>query len=142
MSIYKTLFKIVEPCFGNQNAAEGVGIGNLPDEVGQALAGDVEYRLHQVMEEAAKFMSHGKRSRLTVSDVDYALQALNMDPLWGFTAPEPPAYRRLNLQNANIFYLDDEEIDLAKMLQTPLPPVPREISYTGKPFRRRRCSPS
>lgn len=115
-----------------QDAGESCGIANLPDEVGLALAGDVEYRLHQVMEEAAKFMSHGKRGRMTVSDVDYALKALNLDPLWGFSAPEPPAYRRINTGNANIYYVEDEEIDLAKMLQTPLPPIPREMSYTGE----------
>lgn len=33
-----------------QDVAESVGIANLPDEVATALAGDVEYRLWEIIE--------------------------------------------------------------------------------------------
>lgn len=115
----------------SQDVAESVGIGSLPDEVASALAGDVEYRLHQVIEEAVKFMNHGKRTKLTTKDVDYALKTKNIDPLWGFTSPDPPAFRKVAVPNGNVYFVDDEEVDLSKVLQTPLPPIPREVSYTG-----------
>lgn len=35
---------------GSQDVAEALGITNLPDPVASALASDVEYRIHQVIE--------------------------------------------------------------------------------------------
>ena len=97
-----------------------------------ALAGDVEFRLHQIIQEAAKFMHHARRTKLKVEDIDYALKAKNIEPLWGFAAPEPPAYRKTSTPHGNVYFLDDEEIDLTRVLQTPLPPMPRDISYERK----------
>jgi len=43
------------------------------------LAGDVEYRLHFLLQEAKKFMVHGKRSTLMPEDVEHAMEALNVE---------------------------------------------------------------
>ena len=32
-----------------QEVAESIGINNLPDEIAEKLASDVEYRIHQVV---------------------------------------------------------------------------------------------
>jgi transcription initiation factor TFIID subunit 6 len=62
----------------------------IPDAVVSALASDVEYRIHQVIEvlvklyfgvcksdkEAARFMRHGRRTMMTTSDIDQALRVL------------------------------------------------------------------
>jgi hypothetical protein len=53
----------------------------------------VEYRLHLIIQEAKKFMVHGKRATLLPEDVEYAMEALNVevgDDAWLAT---PPAYR-------------------------------------------------
>lgn len=42
------------------------------------MAGDVEYRLNLVIQEAQKFMRHAKRTTMVPGDIDYALQALNV----------------------------------------------------------------
>lgn len=43
------------------------------------LASDVEYRLHFLLQEAKKFMVHGKRSTLMPEDVEHAMEALNVE---------------------------------------------------------------
>lgn len=91
----------------------------------------MEYRLREVVEESLKFMRHGHRNKLTVQDVDYAMKAKNIEPLWGFSAPEPPNFKKANSAFGNVYFVEEEEVDLTRLLHAPLPPVPREMSYTG-----------
>jgi transcription initiation factor TFIID subunit 6 len=82
-------------------AAEAMGIASLSDEVaqvhacgparcggsvcaelggvGQAVAGDLEYRLREIVQEAAKFTRHSRRKRLTTDDINSALRARNIE---------------------------------------------------------------
>lgn len=39
----------------------------------------MEYRLHLIIQEAKKFMVHGKRATLLPEDVEYAMEALNVE---------------------------------------------------------------
>lgn len=96
-----------------------------------SLAADVEYRLREIIEESMKFMRHSHRNKLKVEDVDHALKVKNIEPLWGFSAPEPPQYRKATSTFGNVYFVEEEEIDLTRLLHAPLPPLPREISYTG-----------
>ena len=43
---------------------------HLSDPVASALASDVEYRIHQIVEEAARFMRHGRRTTMTTNDIE------------------------------------------------------------------------
>lgn len=45
----------------------------------ELLAGDVEHRLHLILQEAKKFMIHGKRATLTPEDVEHAMDALGVE---------------------------------------------------------------
>ncbi|EOD36279.1 hypothetical protein EMIHUDRAFT_226588 [Emiliania huxleyi CCMP1516] len=60
--------------------AESVGIAQVSDEVAEALAPDVEYRLRDIVQacsrsvEALKFMRHGRRETLTCDDINFALR--------------------------------------------------------------------
>lgn len=50
----------------------------MSDDVCKAVAGDVEFKLSMIIQEAQKFMRHGKRGTMVPSDIDHALQALNV----------------------------------------------------------------
>ncbi|CAH7683465.1 TATA box binding protein associated factor-domain-containing protein [Phakopsora pachyrhizi] len=114
-----------------RDVAESLGLSNLSDEAASALAADVEFRLNQIIEESLKFMRHSKRTILLVEDVDYALRAKNVEPLWGFASTDTLSFRRTTSAVGNLYSIDDEEIDLTKIVNAKLPPVPREISYTA-----------
>ncbi|KAH9813789.1 TATA box binding protein associated factor-domain-containing protein [Melampsora americana] len=114
-----------------KDVAESLGIGNLSDEAANALAADLEFRLNQIIEESIKFMRHAKRTKLMVEDVDYALRAKNIEPLWGFASTDTLSFRRTTSTAGNLYFVDDEEIDLTKIVNAQLPPIPRETSYTA-----------
>jgi transcription initiation factor TFIID subunit 6 len=43
------------------------------------LATDVEYRIHLIIQEARKFMINGKRQTLIPEDIEFAMEALNVE---------------------------------------------------------------
>lgn len=43
------------------------------------LASDVEYRIHLIIQEARKFMINGKRQTLMPEDIEYAMEAMNVE---------------------------------------------------------------
>ncbi|GFT16740.1 transcription initiation factor TFIID subunit 6, partial [Nephila pilipes] len=59
--------------------AESVGVSNLSDEAAKLLADDVTYRLKIIIQDAKKFMSHAKRKRLCISDLDHTLKVKNIE---------------------------------------------------------------
>jgi histone H3/H4 len=61
-----------------QDVAESLSIDKISDDTCRAVAGDVEYRINLVIQEAQKFMRHAKRTTMMPQDIDYALQALNV----------------------------------------------------------------
>ena len=115
-----------------RDVAESVGIANLSNDVTENLARDVEYRIAQVLEEALKFMQHGKRTLLTTQDVAQALRVLDVEPLYGYESTRPLRFGEASLGPGQpLFYVEDEEVDFEKLINAPLPRVPREISFTG-----------
>ncbi|EEB09098.1 histone H4-like TAF Taf6 [Schizosaccharomyces japonicus yFS275] len=116
-----------------KDLAEMLGIGNLGDDVAKAIAMDLEYRIHQIIQEAIKFMRHSKRRVLTNSDISAALRTLNVEPLYGFNSNEPVVFNEAPLGpgQSSLYYLDDEEIDFEKVINAPLPKIPRDITYTA-----------
>lgn len=64
-----------------RDAADALGLSGVRDQVLGALAGDVEYRLRDLLQDAAKYMRHAKRAQLRTSDIDAALRAKNVEPL-------------------------------------------------------------
>ncbi|GAA5848676.1 hypothetical protein JCM8547_004593 [Rhodosporidiobolus lusitaniae] len=115
-----------------KDVAESVGIANLPDDVAGALAGDVEYRLWELIEESMKFMRHSRRTRLKVEDVDQALKVRNLEPLWGFTNDTAHLpFKKTVTATGTVYHVEDDEVDLSKVIKTDLPSVPRDISFTA-----------
>ncbi|KAF9330744.1 hypothetical protein BG006_006321 [Podila minutissima] len=119
-----------------KDIAESVGIPNLKDDVATSLAQDVEYRIHEIVQEAMKFMRHGKRTKLTVDDINNALRVRNVEPLYGFSSADPTRFKRTTAGSTStgqqeLFFIEDEELDFETILSAPLPKVPLDVTYTA-----------
>ncbi|KAJ1561654.1 Transcription initiation factor TFIID subunit 6 [Nowakowskiella sp. JEL0078] len=111
--------------------AEASGI-SLKEEVAGALLQDVEYRMREIIHEAKKFMLHSRRKKLLTDDINNALRVRNVEPLYGFSTGAPVKYRSFPISgNAKMFFLEDREIDLDDIINSPLPPVPVDIVKTS-----------
>jgi transcription initiation factor TFIID subunit 6 len=82
--------------------------------------------IKNIPQEASKFKLHAKRSQLTPEDVNLGLKALRLEPVYGFSAPDPPVFK--NVTGSDIYYLDDTELDLVELVNGPLPRVPLDVS--------------
>ncbi|XP_012278421.1 transcription initiation factor TFIID subunit 6-like [Orussus abietinus] len=112
--------------------AESIGIGNLPDEAAKDLAEDVSYRLKEIVQDAAKFMRHGKRQRMTTHDIDHALKIKNIEPTYGFFAKDHIPFRFASGGGRELHFVEEKEIDLNEVVsmtggQT-WPKLPLEIT--------------
>ncbi|KAL2129016.1 hypothetical protein VTI74DRAFT_8355 [Chaetomium olivicolor] len=114
-----------------RDVADSIGI-TLSDEPLRVLAQDVEYRIGQVIVEALRFMRAANRTTLTVQDVSQALKVLDVEPLYGYESTRPLRYGEASLGPGQpLFYIDDEEVDFEKVINAPLPKVPRDMSFTA-----------
>lgn len=110
--------------------AQSIGINNLSQDVAQALAPDVEYRLREIMQEAIKCMRHSKRTILTTADVNSALSLRNVEPVYGFASGDPLRFKRA-VGHTDLFYIDDKDLDFKDVTETPLPRVPLDTAVVS-----------
>ncbi|KIM99458.1 hypothetical protein OIDMADRAFT_104505 [Oidiodendron maius Zn] len=115
-----------------RDVAESVGISSLNEEAVRALSQEVEYRVGQVIVEAMRFMHQGKRTVLGTQDISQALRVLDVEPLYGYESTRPLRFGEASLGPGQpLFYVEDEEIDFEKLINAPLPKVPRDMSFTA-----------
>lgn len=101
-------------------ASTSLGLPALKDNVASALAADTEHRLRLILQDAEKFMRHGKRSMLTADDVKRSLELKGMEPVYGFLPPayssaaylRQPHFRRTMTSTGVVYHVEDTEIDL------------------------------
>lgn len=114
------------------DVAESIGINTLTKDVQEHLAREVEYRISQILEEALKFMRHARRTTLSTQDISEALRMLDVEPLYGYESTRPLRFGEASIGSGqSLFYVEDDEVDFEKLINAPLPKVPREMSFTA-----------
>lgn len=108
--------------------AESVGISGIPDDAASVLAEDSSYRLKQIVQEAVKFMHHGKRHRLSTADIDHALRAQNIEPLYGFQTGDSIPFRFASGGGRELHFVEEKEFDLQEIVNSTLPKIPIDIA--------------
>ncbi|WWC65573.1 uncharacterized protein I303_108191 [Kwoniella dejecticola CBS 10117] len=107
--------------------AQSLPLDPLGPGAADLLAGDVEYRIHLIVQEAKKFMVNGKRGTLLPEDVEHAMNALNVEPILIPPRPLPiPQFQSISIPSSSshqsqLYHLPDDEIDFATYLKQPLP---------------------
>ncbi|XP_022919113.2 transcription initiation factor TFIID subunit 6 isoform X1 [Onthophagus taurus] len=108
--------------------AESIGIPNLPDDAAKELADDISYRLKHIIQDAAKFMHHAKRTKLMNTDVDYALKIKNAEPQYGFHMKETLPFRFASGGGRELHFVEEKEVDLNELLQNVSPKAPLDVT--------------
>ncbi|EFA03123.1 transcription initiation factor TFIID subunit 6 [Tribolium castaneum] len=108
--------------------AESIGIGNLPDDAAKELAEDISFKLKHIIQDAAKFVHHAKRTKLMQSDIDAALKAKNLEPQYGFQSAEGLPFRFASGGGRELHFIEEKEVVLNDLLQNLNAKAPLEVS--------------
>ncbi|XP_015907860.1 transcription initiation factor TFIID subunit 6 [Parasteatoda tepidariorum] len=108
--------------------AESIGLSNISDEAAKILADDVSYRMKMIIQDAKKFMSHSKRKRLSVTDIDHSLKVKNIEPVYGFTSREFIPFRFASGGGREIYFTEEKEMELSDIVGAQMPKLPLDVA--------------
>lgn len=108
--------------------AESIGVGSLPDDAAKELADDISFKLKQIVQDAAKFMHHGKRTKLSICDIDHALKVRNIEPQYGFVTQDFIPFRFASGGGRELHFIEEKELDLTDIIQGAPPKLPLDVS--------------
>ncbi|EKX47505.1 transcription initiation factor TFIID, subunit TAF6 [Guillardia theta CCMP2712] len=112
-----------------QEAAAAAGVKNVGEKVAASLAADAEYRLREIIQDALNFKRHSRRRKLTPADINNALRVRNVEPLYGFTFPEPIVYTTKQGEGGGSqIIIEEKELEFDELLSAPLPKAPVEVT--------------
>lgn len=106
--------------------AAQAGLPPLSNEVAVSLAPNVEYHLREVIQEAAKFMRHSKRSTLATRDINLALRSMGIEQLFGYFSAEPLRFQKVAGSSGGLYAVHDPVLQLDEVIKEPLPACPLE----------------
>lgn len=128
MSEYEATGSLNLPTESMKIMAESVGVAGLSDSAAKELADEINFRLKTVIQDATKFMHHGKRKRLSTMDIDHALKIKNIEPLYGFSNPDHIPFRFASGGGRELHFLEDKELDIADIIGGSLPKLPLDVA--------------
>ncbi|XP_053305005.1 TAF6-like RNA polymerase II p300/CBP-associated factor-associated factor 65 kDa subunit 6L [Spea bombifrons] len=106
--------------------AESVGM-EITDEVAALIAEDVCYRLRELTQFSAQALRHSRRRRLTVEDLNRALNWSNVDAICGHGSPDAVSFR--SIRDGECHCAEDRDINLVELaLATNIPKGTAETS--------------
>jgi len=108
---------------------QSVGIADLNDNVAEMMAQDVEFRIREIIQDAAKFMRHSHRRKLTAQDIDSALRLRNVESLYGYSSSDPLAFRQAQGTD-DLFFVEDTTIRVDHLLREPLAAPPPDPTFS------------
>jgi transcription initiation factor TFIID subunit 6 len=126
--------------------AEACGHPSLDEEGLLVMTRECEYRCRRLLQEAKKYMNHARRTKLIIDDLNYALEAMGEQPLYGYDGLEALQFRPVStnvaatmlgttassiLPKDTIWIVPNEEVNLEDVLTEPLPKAPPPMTLTG-----------
>ncbi|EGD72307.1 hypothetical protein PTSG_00325 [Salpingoeca rosetta] len=114
--------------------AEAGRFPTITDDVCRVLAADLEYRIREIAQDAAKFTRHGRRRRMTTDDINAAMRVRNMEPVYGYpsgshTGTVESLFKRA--KESDVFYIPDTVKRVHEIIGAPLPSMPAEMTFTS-----------
>ncbi|KAL7683551.1 putative TATA box binding protein associated factor (TAF) [Plasmopara halstedii] len=106
-----------------QIVAQSLGLDNIGDDSIRELLPEVELRVREVVQDALKFQRHSRRPQLDSVHINQALQARNLESLYGFSAPGNVKYKPCD-ENETLYFAEEEELELSELLNAPLGQLP------------------
>ena len=74
-----------------------------------------------------QYMRHSFRQQLSTMDIDSALRARRIEPLYGFTSTEYIPLRFASGGGRELHFTDDNEVDLQELIDQTPPKIPAPV---------------